>query len=76
MKLKKVRDEQRRINEQFLSDVRGHIQPLHTARGFFTFLLEQGGVNAVLFASEKDIYRNVAVHDFVIEKCPWPGDHC
>ncbi|WP_421901426.1 hypothetical protein [Maridesulfovibrio sp.] len=67
----KVCDEQRRINEQFLSDVRSTFNTPHGKR-VFTFLLEQGGVNAILFASEKDIYRNVAVHDFVIENVLGP----
>jgi len=67
----KVREEQRRINELFLSDVRATFNTPHGKR-IFTFLLEQGGVNATLFAKESDIYRNVAVHDFVIENVLGP----
>ncbi|WP_320007718.1 hypothetical protein [Maridesulfovibrio sp.] len=62
----KVREEQRRINEQFLSDVRATFNTPHGKR-IFTFLLDQGGVNASLFSREHDMCRNVAVHDFVIE---------
>lgn len=67
----KVREEQRRISEQFLSDVRATFGTAHGKR-IFTFLLEQGGVNATLFSKESDIYRNVAVHDFVIENVLGP----
>ncbi|CCO25107.1 hypothetical protein [Maridesulfovibrio hydrothermalis] len=61
-----IKKEQRRITEQFLSDVRATFGTPHGKR-IFTFLLEQGGVNAPLFSKENDIYRNVAVHDFVVE---------
>ncbi|WP_319761052.1 hypothetical protein [Maridesulfovibrio sp.] len=71
LEAEKVREEERRINEQFLSDVRATFNTPH-GRRIFTFLLEQGGVNAVLFSKESDIYRNVAVHDFVIENVLGP----
>lgn len=61
-----IKEEQRREAEQFLSDVRKTFGSAHGKR-VFTFLLEQGGVNASLFSKEVDIYRNVAVHDFVVE---------
>ncbi|MFW5498164.1 MULTISPECIES: hypothetical protein [unclassified Maridesulfovibrio] len=71
LEAEKVREEQRRINEQFLSDVRATFNTPHGKR-IFTFLLEQGGVNAVLFAKKNDIFRNVAVHDFVVENVLGP----
>jgi len=61
-----IKKEQRRQTEQFLSDVRKTFGTAHGKR-IFTFLLEQGGVNAPLFSKDTDIYRNVAVHDFVVE---------
>ncbi|WP_319780313.1 hypothetical protein [Maridesulfovibrio sp.] len=67
----KEREEQRRVNDQFLTDIRKTFGSAHGKR-VFTFLLEQGGVNAVLFSRESDIYRNVAVHDFVNENVLGP----
>lgn len=61
-----IKKQQRREAEQFMSDVRKTFGTAHGKR-IFTFLLEQGGVNAALFSKEADIYRNVAVHDFVVE---------
>ncbi|WP_432735836.1 hypothetical protein [Maridesulfovibrio sp. FT414] len=61
-----IKKEQRRQAEEFLADVRKTFGTAHGKR-VFTFLLEQGGVNAPLFSKEADIYRNVAVHDFVVE---------
>lgn len=43
-----IKKEQRRQTEQFLSDVRKTFGTAHGKR-IFTFLLEQGGVNAPLF---------------------------
>ncbi|ACS79467.1 hypothetical protein [Maridesulfovibrio salexigens] len=71
LEAEKVREEHLRINEQFLSDVRATFNTSHGKR-VFTFLLEQGGVNALLFSKESDIYRNVAVHDFVVENVLGP----
>ncbi|WP_320169526.1 hypothetical protein [Maridesulfovibrio sp.] len=61
-----IKKEQRREAEQFLSDMRKTFGTAHGKR-IFTFLLEQGGVNAPLFSRDADMYRNVAVHDFVVE---------
>lgn len=62
----RIRKERKLETEQFLADVRKTFGTAH-GRRIFTFLLEQGGVNAPLFSREADIYRNVAVHDFVVE---------
>ncbi len=61
-----IKKQQRREAEQFLVDVRKTFGTPHGKR-IFTFLLEQGGVNAPLYSKEADIYRNVAVHDFVVD---------
>ncbi|MBI9112824.1 hypothetical protein [Maridesulfovibrio ferrireducens] len=61
-----IKKEHRRLTEQFLADVKATFGSPHGKR-IFTFMLEQGGVNAILYSKEADIYRNVAVHDFVVE---------
>ncbi|OEU66729.1 MAG: hypothetical protein BA863_12380 [Desulfovibrio sp. S3730MH75] len=66
LEAEKIKKEHRRLTEQFLADVKTTFGSPHGKR-VFTFLLEQGGVNATLYSKEADIYRNVAVHDFVVE---------